>query len=88
MVYYIFGIPGSRSFVVNGKVQFSFFEPKVSSTLLDFKLYHQYFIYLSFIKDIVEEFNLNRRIWSKGAPLPVFSQNDLKKMIANYSQRE
>ncbi|EDN65739.1 conserved hypothetical protein [Beggiatoa sp. PS] len=59
-----------------------FFELKVSSTLLDFKLYHQEFIYLSFIKDIVEEFNLNRRIWSKGALLPVFNQDYLKKMIS------
>lgn len=73
------GIPGSSS----NKVKLSLFEPKVSSTLLDIKLYRQYFIYLSFIKDIVEEFNLNRRIWSKGAPLPVFNQDDLKKMISS-----
>jgi len=64
-----------------------FFELKVSSTLLDFKLYHQEFIYLSFIKDIVEEFNLNRRIWSKGSPsfepTAVLDQDNLQGMIEN-----
>jgi ABC-type multidrug transport system fused ATPase/permease subunit len=76
------GIPSWGSSVVMGKVILPFFEPKISSTLLDFKHYRKEFIYLSFVKDIVEEFNLNRRIWSKGAPLPVFSQDNLKKMIS------
>jgi len=75
------GIPSLGGSVVMEKVILPFFEPQVSSTLLNFKLYRKEFIYLSFVKDIVEEFNLNRRIWSKGAPLPVFSQDDLKKMI-------
>ncbi|MDM8557923.1 DUF3137 domain-containing protein [Candidatus Parabeggiatoa sp. HSG14] len=75
------GIPGGSSSVVMGKVILPFFEPIVSSTLLNFELYRKEFIYLSFIKDIVEEFNLNRRIWSKRVPLPILSQDNLKKMI-------
>ncbi|MDM8568427.1 DUF3137 domain-containing protein [Thiotrichales bacterium HSG1] len=80
------GIPSLRgSSVVMGKAILPFFEPKISSTLLNFKLYRREFIYLSFVKDIVEEFNLNRRIWSKGSPsfdpTVVLSQNNLQGMI-------
>ena len=60
----------------------SLFEARVFSTLLDYDIYRDYFADMLFAKSIVEEFNLNRRIWSKGAPLPVFNQDDLKKMIS------
>jgi len=76
------GIPSLGGSAVMGKVILPFFEPKISSTLLNFKLYRKEFIYLSFVKDIVEEFNLNLRIWSKGDPLPVFTQDNLKKMVS------
>ncbi len=63
------------------------FEPNISSTLLDFKIYRKYFIYMLFVKDIVEELNLNQRIWSKGSPsfkpAVVLSQENLRRMIGS-----
>jgi hypothetical protein len=41
------------------------FEPTVFETLLDFKLLYEFFEYLQLSKDIVEDLNLNTRIWSK-----------------------
>lgn len=56
---------------VNGKLYMGIpvgkdlFEPTVFKTLLDFKLVHEFFEYMQLGKDIVEELNLNTRIWSK-----------------------
>ncbi|MDM8568428.1 DUF3137 domain-containing protein [Thiotrichales bacterium HSG1] len=63
----------------------SLFEPRVFSTLLDYDIYRDYFTDMLFAKSIVEELNLNRRIWSKGSPsfdpTVVLSQNNLQGMI-------
>lgn len=65
----------------------SLFEARVFSTLLDYDIYRDYFTDLLFAKSIVEELNLNRRIWSKGSPsfdsTVVLSQNNLQGMIEN-----
>jgi len=65
----------------------SLFEPRVFSTLLDYDIYRDYFTDMLFAKSIVEELNLNRRIWSKGSssfdPTVVLSQNNLQGMIEN-----
>jgi hypothetical protein len=56
---------------VNGKlymgipVDKDLFEPTVFKTLLDFNLIHEFFEYMQLGKDIVEDLNLNTRIWSK-----------------------
>ncbi|MDM8568429.1 DUF3137 domain-containing protein [Thiotrichales bacterium HSG1] len=61
------------------------FEPRVFSTLLDYEIYRDYFTDMLFAKSIVEELNLNRRIWSKGSPSfdpkVVLRQDDLHGMI-------
>ncbi|MFT5169968.1 MAG: hypothetical protein ACI8Q2_000583, partial [Candidatus Omnitrophota bacterium] len=41
------------------------FEPRIFKTLLDFKPIEEYFEDLSFAIGIVEDLNLNTRIWSK-----------------------
>ncbi|MDM8564664.1 DUF3137 domain-containing protein [Candidatus Halobeggiatoa sp. HSG11] len=61
------------------------FEPNVFSTLLDYEIYRDFFTNMSFAENIVEELNLNLRIWSKGSPsfdpTVVLRQNDLQGMI-------
>jgi hypothetical protein len=41
------------------------FEPTVFRTLLNFKLIREFVEYMQLGKDIVDELNLNTRIWSK-----------------------
>lgn len=41
------------------------FEPKIFNTLLDFEPVHKYFKDLQLAIGVVEELNLNTRIWSK-----------------------
>jgi hypothetical protein len=42
------------------------FEPRIFRTLLDYNLVREFSEYMQLAKDIVEELNLNTRIWSKG----------------------
>jgi hypothetical protein len=61
-------------------------EPTVFKTLLNFEIYRDYLMYIQFSKDIVEELNLNTRIWSKRSVTklsnpPVLNQKNLRKMI-------
>ena len=62
------------------------FEPTVFKTLLNFDIYRDYLMYIQFSWDIVEELNLNTRIWSKRpvtklSKQPVLNQKNLRKMI-------
>jgi hypothetical protein len=41
------------------------FEPNIFKSLLDFKVIEEYFTDLKTALDIVEELNLNTRIWTK-----------------------
>jgi hypothetical protein len=56
---------------VNGKLYMGIpiskdlFEPTVFKTLLNVELIQEFFNYMQLGKDIVEELNLNTRIWSK-----------------------
>ncbi|MDM8563833.1 DUF3137 domain-containing protein, partial [Candidatus Marithioploca araucensis] len=42
------------------------FEPRIFRTLLDYNSIREFSEYMQLAKDIVEELNLNTRIWSKG----------------------
>ncbi|MBE0535065.1 MAG: DUF3137 domain-containing protein [Phycisphaerae bacterium] len=55
---------GSRVYVAIS-YQKSLFEPKVFSTLLDFEPIQEYYDDLQLAVGIVEDLNLNRRIWTK-----------------------
>lgn len=65
------------------------FEPRVFRTILDFELIQEYFEYMQLGKDIVEELNLNLRIWSKigvkdffqGTGTPILTGDHLNNMI-------
>jgi hypothetical protein len=59
-----FSFVGSRIFVAIPYNE-NLFEPKVFSTLLDFGVVEKYFSDLEFAIGIVDELNLNTRIWSK-----------------------
>jgi hypothetical protein len=66
------------------------FEPTIFYTLLNFNIYRNYLMYIQFSKDIVEELNLNTRIWSKRpvtnlSKSPILNQQNLQKMIGNVS---
>ena len=41
------------------------FEPKIFTTLLDFEMVREYFEDLQLAAGIVDDLNLNTRIWSK-----------------------
>jgi hypothetical protein len=80
---------------VNGKLHIgisihkNLFEPRVFRTILNFQLIHEYLEYMQLGKDIVEELNLNRRIWSKigvkgffqGTSTPILTGDHLNNMI-------
>lgn len=55
---------GSKIFVAIA-YQKEMFEPKIFKSLLDFKEMREYFEVLEMVVGIVNEFKLNRRIWSK-----------------------
>jgi hypothetical protein len=65
------------------------FEPKIFRTILNFQLIHEYLEYMQLGKDIVEELNLNLRVWSKigvkdffqGTGTPILTSDHLKNMI-------
>lgn len=59
-----FSFVGSRVFVAIPYNE-DLFEPKVFQTLLDFSVVERYFGDLEFAVGIVEDLNLNTRIWSK-----------------------
>lgn len=59
-----FSFVGSKIFVAVS-YQKSLFEPRVFKTLLDFKPIQEYFEDLELAVGMVDDFNLNRRIWSK-----------------------
>jgi hypothetical protein len=59
-----FSFVGSRIFVAIPYNE-DLFEPKVFQTLLDFSVVERYFRDLEFAVGIVEDLNLNTRIWSK-----------------------
>ncbi|MDM8559552.1 DUF3137 domain-containing protein [Candidatus Parabeggiatoa sp. HSG14] len=71
------------------------FEPTVFNTLLNFKIYRDYLMYIQFSQDIVDELNLNTRIWSKKQAVtklpkppvksPILNQKSLQKMIGDVS---
>jgi len=65
------------------------FEPKIFRTILNFQLIHEYLEYMQLGKDIVEELNLNLRVWSKigvkdffqGTSTPILTGDHLNNMI-------
>jgi hypothetical protein len=84
---------------VNGRLHIgisinkNLFEPRVFRTILNFQLIHEYLEYMQLGKDIVEELNLNRRIWSKigikgffqGTSTSILTGDHLNNMIGGGS---